>query len=74
MNKGGECRIKKEKEEVEENKCNNFYISDFICIAGMVQQFQKRRSWRSQIRGVQCYLRWYCLHFDRLKDRQADRL
>ena len=31
MNKGVECRIKKKKEEVEENKCNNFYISDFIC-------------------------------------------
>ena len=29
----------KEKEEAEENKCNNFYISDSIGGARMVQQF-----------------------------------
>ena len=34
-------RIKKEKELVEENKCNNFYISESISIARMVQQFQR---------------------------------
>ena len=36
----------KEKEEIKENKCNNFYISDFIGRARIVQQFQ------SQIGGV----------------------
>ena len=34
----------KKKEEAEENKCNFFYISDFIGRARMVQQFW-RRSW-----------------------------
>ena len=32
----------KEKEEAEENKCNNFYISDSIGKARMVQQFRIR--------------------------------
>ena len=38
----------KEKEEAEENKCNNFYISESIGRARIVQQFRRRR-W---IRGV----------------------
>ena len=33
----------KEKEEAEENKCNNFYISDSIGRARMAQQFQRSR-------------------------------
>ena len=33
----------KEKEEVKENKYNNFYISDTIGKARMVQQFWNRR-------------------------------
>ena len=36
----------KEKEEAEENKCNNFYISDSIGRARLVQQFW--RSWSLQ--------------------------
>ena len=35
----------KEKEEAEENKCNNFYISDSIRRARMVQQFQNGMEW-----------------------------
>ena len=34
----------KEKEEAKKNKCNNFYISESIGRARMVQQF-RRRSW-----------------------------
>ena len=37
MNTKGDIRIKKEKKLVEENKCNNFYISDSICRARIVQ-------------------------------------
>ena len=40
----------KEKEEAEENKCNNFYISDSIGRARMVQQF--RRSGRRRRRST----------------------
>ena len=42
MNTRGDSRIKKEKELFEENKCNNFYISDFIGRVKMVQQFRIR--------------------------------
>jgi len=38
----------KEKEEAEENKCNNFYISDSIGRARMVQHIRRR----SRIGGV----------------------
>ena len=44
MNTRGDSRIKKEKELVKENKCNNFYISDSIGKVRIVQQF-----WRSWI-------------------------
>ena len=43
MNTRRQSRIKKEKEEVKENKGNNFYILDSIGRARMVQQFQKSR-------------------------------
>ena len=33
----------KEKEEAEENKCNNFYISESLGRARKVQQFRRRR-------------------------------
>ena len=39
----------KEKEEVKENKCNNFYISDSIGRAMMVQQFWRSRKSRSTV-------------------------
>ena len=41
----------KEKEEVKENKCNNFYISDSKGRARMVQQFWNRRRRRSRSRS-----------------------
>ena len=50
----------KEKEEVEENKCNNFYISDSIGRARMVQQFRnggtERNGTEERRNGVQLIL------------------
>ena len=40
----------KEKEEAEENKCNNSYISESIGRARMVQQFWNRRRRRRRRR------------------------
>ena len=44
----------KEKEEVKENKCNNFYISDSMGRARMVQQFWRSRRSRKSRSTVLC--------------------